>query len=168
MKKRIGLLLFVLLLMSALIACSASESSSDESAGSNGTDTEESDTDTNNGDDKTLNIAYDTPPPSLDPHLIPAEASMEITRPIYETLVAFDGNYEPQPELAESWELSDDRKTITFHLREGVTFHNGKEMTAEDVFASMSRWKEINFGAMMYFANASFEIEDDYTVVMNL
>ena len=54
----------------------------------------------------------------------------------------FDGlmDYEPgtttlRPGLAESYEISDDGKTFTFHLRKGVKFHNGRALTAEDVVA---------------------------------
>ncbi|GIN94780.1 peptide ABC transporter substrate-binding protein [Siminovitchia terrae] len=153
MKKRIGILsIVVLMVMSILFACSTKESTK----GNQG------------GGDKIVNIAYDIKPPSLDPHFSGAEATIDLVRPIYETLVAFDGQYKPQPELAEFWELSEDRKTITFHLRKGVTFHNGKEMVADDVVASMNRWKELSFTAIDYFKNATFEAKNDYTVLLKM
>ncbi len=55
---------------------------------------------------------------------------------IYESLVALDDDYMPQGCLAESWERSNDAKTWTFHLRSGITFHNGKPLTANDVKAT--------------------------------
>jgi peptide/nickel transport system substrate-binding protein len=54
----------------------------------------------------------------------------------YLTVIGPDGQLEP--ELAESWEASDDAATWTFKLREGVTFHNGKDVVAEDVIASIN------------------------------
>ncbi|MEX2374282.1 MAG: ABC transporter substrate-binding protein [Dehalococcoidia bacterium] len=55
-------------------------------------------------------------------------------------LVLKDFGGEKVPGLAESWEVSDDQLTYTFNLREGVLFHDGREMTAEDVKASLDRW----------------------------
>ena len=53
-------------------------------------------------------------------------------------LTEIDQNNELAPELAEAWEASDDAKDWTFRIRKGVTFHNGKELTAEDVVASIN------------------------------
>ena len=58
---------------------------------------------------------------------------------VYEGLVEIDQEGEIQPLLAESWELSEDRKTYTFKLREGATFSNGEAFTAEDVKFSIER-----------------------------
>ena len=77
-------------------------------------------------------------------------------------------NLQPQPMLAESIETSADGKTITFHLRQGVLFHNGKEMTSEDVVASMERWRGISSRAKAAFSNAKFEADDKYTIRMEL
>ena len=54
---------------------------------------------------------------------------------VFDGLVDLDSSGEVQPALAESWEVTEDQ--ITFHLREGVTFHNGETMTAEDVVFSI-------------------------------
>ncbi|MBK0417805.1 ABC transporter substrate-binding protein [Leucobacter sp. CSA1] len=58
---------------------------------------------------------------------------------VYEGLVVIDQEGTPQPQLAESWELSDDRKSYTFTLQEDVTFSNGEPFTADDVKASIER-----------------------------
>lgn len=115
-----------------------------------------------------LNVAYMAQPPTLDPHATVSVATTDIGRNIFETLLAFNDRNEAAPLLAESFEQSEDMKSITFKLREGVKFHNGDEMTAEDVVASMERWKELNGKANTYFADSEFVKEDDYTVVLEM
>ena len=58
---------------------------------------------------------------------------------VLEFLIGIDENGAPTPVLAESWEWSEDGLTLTVHLREGVLFHNGQEMTSEDVKYSLDR-----------------------------
>ncbi|MGE5741707.1 MAG: ABC transporter substrate-binding protein, partial [Candidatus Aminicenantes bacterium RBG_16_66_30] len=62
-----------------------------------------------------------------------------ITEQIYDGLVRFDARFNPTPALAEYWTISDDKTRITFHLRKGVRFHNGRELTADDVKFSLER-----------------------------
>src|SRR5690625_3775433 len=70
--------------------------------------------------------------------------------------------------LAESYDMSDDGKTITFHLRQGIHFHNGEEMIADDVVASMERWQEMSSQAITYIEGTEYEAKDDYTVVAHI
>jgi len=56
-----------------------------------------------------------------------------ITTQVYEGLVTYDWNLKPVPKLATSWDISPDGKTITFHLRDGVMFHNDQKFTSADV-----------------------------------
>ncbi len=64
--------------------------------------------------------------------------NFSITRLAFNFLIALDHEtLEPQPELATEWELSEDGLTLEFTLREGVTFHDGKEFTAQDVIGSV-------------------------------
>ncbi|HWP50927.1 MAG TPA: ABC transporter substrate-binding protein [Clostridia bacterium] len=70
---------------------------------------------------------------------------------------------EAVPELAESFEFSDEGKTITFKLRKGVKFHDGSTMTAEDVIASMNRWVVGFSSAGAMVGDAKFEKVDDAT-----
>src|SRR5699024_9543466 len=56
----------------------------------------------------------------------------------------------------------------TFHLREGVKFHNGEEMKADDVTASMNRWLQKSSRALSLLAESHFESIDDYTVELKL
>lgn len=73
-----------------------------------------------------------------DPHTEASQTSWEIQAVIYESLVFLDDTLAPVPGLAESWETPDDQ-TYVFKLREGVLFHNGREMTADDVVYSLQR-----------------------------
>ncbi len=62
-----------------------------------------------------------------------------ITEQLYDGLVRFDHRFNPTPALAEYWELSPDGTRLTFHLRKGARFHNGRELTADDVKFSLER-----------------------------
>jgi peptide/nickel transport system substrate-binding protein len=59
---------------------------------------------------------------------------------IYDTLLAMDARLEVKPQMAESWKISDDKLTYTFVLRDGLKFHDGQPVTAEDCVASLKRW----------------------------
>jgi peptide/nickel transport system substrate-binding protein len=78
---------------------------------------------------------------TLDPALAYDTQSAEVLQNTYETLVFYDGDATDKfvPMLAESWETSEDGTVWTFTLRQGVTFHNGSDMTAEDVAYSFQR-----------------------------
>jgi len=78
---------------------------------------------------------------TFDPALSYDTASCEIIQNVYETLVFFDGEATDKfvPLLAESWEVSDDGTTWTFHIRQGVKFHNGNDLTPSDVAYSFQR-----------------------------
>ena len=86
---------------------------------------------------------------------------------VYERLVNIDENQKVYPELAETVETNDDHTQFTYRLRHGVLFHNGEEMKADDVVASMNRW--ISNGMMRPASgSARFEKVDDYTVTIRL
>src|SRR6185312_8868742 len=59
---------------------------------------------------------------------------------VYDTLLAMDAKLEVKPQMAESWKVSDDKLTYTFVLRDGLKFHDGAPVTAEDCVASIKRW----------------------------
>ncbi|AWM85821.1 ABC transporter substrate-binding protein [Microvirga sp. 17 mud 1-3] len=87
-----------------------------------------------------LEIGMDNGPTGLDPHLITAFPSfMVVNGNIYEGLTAIDKDLKVIPGLAESWNVSADGKTYTFKLRSGVKFHDGSDMTAEDVVSTIRR-----------------------------
>ncbi len=79
---------------------------------------------------------------TLDPAESFEFAGSDVSRNIYGKLINFDplnldAGY--QPDLAESWEVSEDGRTITFTMREGVKFHSGNPVTAEDAEFSLRR-----------------------------
>ena len=59
---------------------------------------------------------------------------------IYDTLISLDEKLTPQPQMLEKWEISGDKLTYTFTLRDGLTWHDGQPVTAEDCIASIKRW----------------------------
>lgn len=76
-----------------------------------------------------------------DPAIVTASSSNELLAVVYERLVHFDDDGQAQPELAESWDSPDDL-TYVFTLRDGVTFHDGKPLTADDVKFTFDRIKD--------------------------
>ncbi|HEY7491926.1 MAG TPA: ABC transporter substrate-binding protein, partial [Candidatus Tectomicrobia bacterium] len=78
-------------------------------------------------------------PATLDPALVTDIYGGAIVRQIFDGLVQFDANLRPIPALAEFWEASWDGRTWTFSLRQGVRFHHGREVTAQDVVYSFTR-----------------------------
>lgn len=159
--KRKILFIFSLAISMLLLGCN---SNGEETSSS--TDSKENGSETTTGG--TLNIGYAVQPPTLDPYISDAVATVDVMAHVFETLLVTDENFNIQPMLAESYEQSEDGKTITFKLREGVLFHNGKEMEAEDVVASLNRWKEVASAGRAQFSNATFEVVDKYTVELHL
>ncbi len=78
-------------------------------------------------------------PDQLDPHKTSAYFSFEVLENVFDTLVEPDANLEMRPALADSWSVSSDQLSWTFHLRPGVTFHDGSPLTADDVVYSYRR-----------------------------
>lgn len=85
---------------------------------------------------KVVRINTSAEPDSLDPWLSSASDTEAIFHNVFEGLCLYDEGGELIPGLAESWEVSDDGRVYTFHLRQDVSFHNGKAMTAADVLYS--------------------------------
>src|SRR5690606_27798832 len=87
----------------------------------------------------TLRVAIGGEPDQLDPNKASAYFAFQVLENVFDTLVEPDENLEMQPALAESWEVSEDQLTWTFDLRDGVTWHDGSELSAEDVVYSYTR-----------------------------
>ena len=93
----------------------------------------------NNAAGSSVTIGITQEPSVLDPHTVNAAGDREIIFNIYEGLYKFDSNGVLNPCLATGYELSPDMDEYIFTIRKGVKFHNGKEMTPEDVVFSISR-----------------------------
>ncbi len=89
---------------------------------------------------------------------------------IFEGLVGFDGKLQPIPRLAESWEQSNDGKTITFKLRKGVKWSDGTSFTSKDVAFTADQIRNPKYHTLWhtYFSGIeSIRTPDDLTVVVN-
>ncbi|MCC2665762.1 MAG: twin-arginine translocation signal protein, partial [Geminicoccaceae bacterium] len=95
------------------------------------------------------------------------------TRHIAEYLAITGPDNVTRPMLAESWEASDDLKTWTFHLRQGVMWHNGEDFVADHVVWNVERWRNAdlgssNIGLSTFASMDSVEAVDPHTVRFNL
>jgi oligopeptide transport system substrate-binding protein len=89
--------------------------------------------------DQTITIGWGAEPPSLDPGLATDVTSSNILLNIMDPLVTLGDDLKPVPSLAESWDISKDGKTVTFHLRGDGKWTNGDPVTAEDFEWSWKR-----------------------------
>lgn len=112
---------------------------------------------------------------TLDPALGQGDIAMQVMDSVYEKLVVYQGSDATQvyPNLAVSWDVSNDGLTYTFHLRKGVKFHNGDEFTAEDVVYSINRVLNVNKAAASILKNVDVSLDsakviDPYTVSVTI
>ncbi len=139
-------------------ATSTTSSSDSETSGGGASSPAESSRDT-------LHVATTTDPEGLDPQKTSAVSTFFVTSNIFEPLLTMDENWNFQPCLAESWEVAEDFKSVIFHLKKGVKFHNRREMTAQDVKYSIERLHEEDSSKKKYYKNITgAEIIDDYTI----
>ncbi len=111
--------------------------------------------------DRVLRVSLNTELQVLDPIITTINATRVFAYMVYDTLVGIDaeGNYHPQ--MLEGWQVSDDRLTWTFTLREGLEFSDGNPVTAEDAVASIRRWSQREaLGRLMMDAAEGFRIID--------
>ena len=122
--------------------------------------------------DKTIvRINMESEPDNLDPWLSAASDTEAVFHNVFEGLVLFDETGALIPGLAESWDISDDGLTYTFHLRDDVTFHNGKAFSAEDVvytYESLSGLGGEEPLSSKFTNVTAINAIDDYTVEMTL
>ena len=158
-KKLISLLLCGALLCGALAGCSSNSADTSDDSASATSQSEET--------TKTLTTAVGAELNTLYPLNMDVQNNIG-TKLCYEGLVNYE-NVEVVPCLAESWEFSDDGKTLTFHLKEGVTFHDGTAFNAEAVKADFDfAHPNPNFSNISAVANVeSIEVVDEYTVAFH-
>ncbi|MGI9553619.1 MAG: peptide ABC transporter substrate-binding protein [Thermodesulfobacteriota bacterium] len=135
----------------------------------------------------TLNINIGTEPPSLDGSLATDSTSYTILNNIMDGLTKFSHAHKPEPALAEFWEISEDGKTYTFKLRDGVVWSDGVPLRAQDFFYSWNRIldpdtagdyayflfdiknaEEYNSGKIVDFSEVGVKALDDKTLQVEL
>lgn len=106
---------------------------------------------------------------NLDGHYWSPNAGLHVWL-AYDTLARYDQNLKPQPQLAESWDVSSDLKQITVNLRKGVTYHSGREFTADDVVWNLTRALDpkVTVGIIggFFAPGATFTAKDKNTVLL--
>jgi peptide/nickel transport system substrate-binding protein len=116
-----------------------------------------------------LKIGMIGEPPTLDGHATTAVITREIGINMFETLYALDAKFQPVPHLVDGHDVGDGGKRYTLRLRKGVKFHNGKELTAADVVASLTRWGKMSSPGKATFKNIeAVEAKNPVTVEIRL
>ena len=119
----------------------------------------------------TLRVAHAGTPRQLDPAKQISGDEYMITLGVYDTLVLFDKDLSLKPQLASSWETSQDLKTWTFKLQSGVKFHHGKALDANDVVMTIKRVLDPATGSVLRSSLTmidTIEAPDANTVKMTL
>lgn len=167
MKKKL-LALFLALVMVGAVLPGCGDGSKDPGGQGNNGETGEP----VKGGEITVGIAQDLDD-SLDPHQTVAAGTREVLFNIFEGLVKPNSDGEMIPAVAEKYELSEDGTTYTFTLRDGVKFHNGQTVTAEDVVYSINRCAAVPEGqekplVAAFSAIRSVEALDEKTVTVTI
>jgi peptide/nickel transport system substrate-binding protein len=101
---------------------------------------------------------------SLDPIWTTAYITRNHGYMVYDTLFALDEHFQPQPQMVDTWKISDDKLTYTFTLRDKLKFHDGQPVRSADCIASLDRWmKRDTLGQALAAAVSEMKAEDDRT-----
>jgi peptide/nickel transport system substrate-binding protein len=104
----------------------------------------------------------------IDPGFTTAYITRDHGYMVYDTLLATDSSFRIQPQMAD-WKISDDKLTYTFTLRDGLKWHDGAPVTAEDCVASLKRWaKGDGMGQKLMDFTASLDATDAKTITLKL
>jgi peptide/nickel transport system substrate-binding protein len=117
---------------------------------------------------KTITAVMHSDLRTIDPGFTTAYITRDHGYMVYDTLIATDANFKIQPQMAD-WKISDDKLTYTFTLRDGLKWHDGAAVTAEDCAASLKRWgkNDVMAQKLMEFV-AGIEAGDARTIVLKL
>jgi peptide/nickel transport system substrate-binding protein len=117
----------------------------------------------------TLNTVMQGDLRSFDPIWTTANITAYYGAMVYDTLFALDANFQPQPEMVGKWDLSADKRTYTFALRDGLMWQDNTPVTAADCVASIRRWSARNPAGQMIMQYAKdLSAKDDKTFVLAL
>ena len=167
MKKLLTLILCLAMVLTVFAGCSSTPataegaSASGDAAHGEAADSEYKDT---------LVFAMNTDVQSMDPQIQNDTTSEQVVKMLYNTLLKFEDDGTVVGDLAESWSVSEDKLTWTFNLKQGVKFHNGKELTSADVKATFDRALNAEAGGLrtteIIKMFTSVEAPDPYTVTI--
>src|SRR6476469_373074 len=119
-------------------------------------------------DAKTITAVMHSDLRIIDPGFTTAYITRDHGYMVYDTLLATDSNFKIQPQMAD-WKVSDDKLTYTFTLRDGLKWHDGAPVTAEDCVASLKRWAAVDgMGQKLMDFTASIEATDAKTITLKL
>ena len=168
-----ALVALMALLVAACGGGGTGETESEAPSGSgSGTEPAGEESEAAGGEDATLVVGTLEKPSSIDPAEVYELMASNLLYNVGDQLVHLEvGTGEAAPGIAESWEISDDAKTYTFKLREGLTFHDGSDLTSEDVKWSLERAININHpesAAFLISSIESIETPDDTTVEITI
>lgn len=152
--KKIIVLLLALCIAGAFAGCKNGSSSGD--GGGKASDRED------------VVISLKSDPKTFDPVSTSTSSANTVMFQIYDSLIHMNEEFEVEPRLAESYKVSDDEKTYTFKLAEGVKFHNGEALKASDVVYSIKRAQKSPYTSAYVDSVDYAEVVDDNTVAVHL
>ena len=159
--------LFMMLTVAALFIISGCSNSSSGDSGDGGSEEQATPPTKEEG----LTIAVESNFTSLDPHDTNDNQSYSAQSAIYEGLLGFDDELNIVPVLAEEYEANEDSTAFTFHLKEGITFHDGTPFNAEAVKANIDRLTNPDAAlkrSSLFELVEKTEIIDEYTIKISL
>jgi peptide/nickel transport system substrate-binding protein len=116
-----------------------------------------------------LTVAADSEPRNLNPAIVASNGVFFVASKVIEPLAeaSYEGENGLEARLATSWEGSEDGRSITFNLREGVSWHDGTPFTSADVaFSALQVWKPLqNLGRLVFANLADVETPDEHTAI---
>ncbi|WP_339073401.1 ABC transporter substrate-binding protein [Sinorhizobium meliloti] len=119
-------------------------------------------------DEQTVRMVIDNLS-AFDPVVSSADATWTHATAIYDTLFAVDSNFAPKPQMVGKWDVSDDKKTYTFELRDGLEWHDDTLVTAADCVASVRRWAATSPGGQLLMTRTKdISKKDDKTFTITL
>lgn len=170
--KRKAVMLMAAMMAVVLVGCGGSGSGGQsqgqaDNAGSSGT---EADAGSGSAEKDTLTIATDVDVDTLHPSDFSTTVEHTILSQLYDTLMFMnpDGAHDPEPRIAEEYEISEDGMDYTFHLRDDVTFHDGSKLTSADVKFSLELYQASEYQGAQVIGLDTVEAPDDTTVICHL
>ena len=117
----------------------------------------------------TLKIVMTSDLKVIDPIWVSAQIIRTHAYLVYDTLFSLDADLKPQPQMVDSYTVSDDKLVYTFKLRDGLQWHDGKPVLPEDCIQSIKRWASRDgVGQRLLQHTQSFDVVDDKTFKLTL